>query len=84
MGCLAARARTPARTAAWLASLCVMATVVWLVPSPAAPPHAMWLWGTGLLVLACAAINAWAVVAAVRGTATLQGRAWISRRSSRP
>lgn len=66
MGCLAARAATGARAGAWIAGLCTLALTVWLVPSPAYPPSRPWIWISGLVVLACMAINAWAVVDVLR------------------
>ena len=74
MGLCAANTTSVARQTAWLAATCGMAWAIWMVPSPAIQaPHA-WTWITGWLVLACAAINLWAVTTAVRNPQRVAGR----------
>ncbi len=66
MTLFAARAPSPVRTVIWLASTGALTWAIWLVPSPATPYSQLWVWITGVLVLACMIINVFAVVLAVR------------------
>ena len=63
MGLAAAGAATPVRQAAWLASLCALAWATWIIPPPGAAAAPSWIWASGLLVLACIAINVWIATA---------------------
>jgi len=60
MGLLAAR--SPRRSVQWIAAILLLGLVIAILPSPGYPPSTMWLVASGLLVFACMAINAWAVV----------------------
>lgn len=66
MTLIAARGSSPLRSVGWLAAVVALGWTIWLVPSPTAPPSQTWIWITGVLVLACMAVNVWAVVTAVR------------------
>jgi alpha-1,2-mannosyltransferase len=65
MTLLAARGSSPVRSVCWLGGLVALGWAIWLVPSPAAPASQPWVWISGMLVLACMAVNVWAIVTVV-------------------
>ena len=73
MGLLAAGASTLARSVAWLAALCALASASWIIPSPAATAGPIWLWVSGVLLFAAMAVNVWAVVNVARARAGQRG-----------
>ena len=66
MALCAAAASSFSRQASWLAAMCALAWIVWILPSPADQAPSAWIWLSGLLVLACMGVNAWAVASALR------------------
>ena len=66
MGLLAAAARTGRGAAAWLGAAVALGGIIWLVPSPAAPPSIAWVWISGAMVAVCMGVSAAAVVVSVR------------------
>ena len=67
MAFLAATA-SPAGARVWIIGQVVLGMLIWELPSPAKPTSQPWVWISGALMLACMAINAWAVIAAVQSS----------------
>ena len=70
MAVAAAATNDRSRQVAWLVGLVVLGGAVWMVPSPGVQADPIWIPITGVLVLACMAINVWAVATVARSRAT--------------
>ena len=66
IGLAGAGASSTARRNTWFTGLVALASITSMIPPPATPAGAIWLWITGVVMLACIVVNVYVVTSSPR------------------